>query len=980
MKDTELLRKMQKLIAEEDPKNPLTDQELSEQLGIARSNLTALRQENHIHNSRDRRRELLFHDVDEITRLHPDASARYLTAELNRLGYRITLNSVLGYLNERKPDAAPPLPYAPETPPAPTAAGKEDAFSKIVGCRGSLAHQIDQAKAAVLYPPHGLHTLIIGESGVGKSMLAEAMYNFLESVNKARGKRPFVEFNCADYAENPQLLAAQLFGYVSGAFTGAVGNRDGLIAAANGGIIFLDEIHRMPPDGQEMLFQLIDRGTYRSLGDKQLKQANVLIIGATTENIQVNLLNTFRRRIPMVISLPSLAERDIYEKYDLIALFFRIEAARIHRDIRVEKDVLRCLLSMTYAGNIGELRSKIQVACARAYLNYVLEKETSAAIRVTAKSLFAADAATEDFQKGAQAVSWMVAEDVLFSENGEDSPSVFHLKDPYEFSDEIYRSIESQYEKLQNYSISSQDVNTTLCELVEKKIARYLGYLKAQKQPALQHGSNVEKIVDPRITDMVKDMLLIAKTELGVNDEALLFLLSTHLNSAFQRIENGSYVRNPYLQEIQTQHPREFETACHMARCSVEHLGITLPNEEIAFIALYLAARESDIPEEDPSIGLIVVTHGNVAVEMVKVAEELMGAVGIVAVNIDLAEETHQSYKRLKQAVIDNDRGRGVIILTDMGSPENFGARITEETGIVTRTVTRVDTLMVLDAVRKVCLPVMDIDDVVLSLSQEKGSVITSGQRKNAFVVYCLTGDGCAAYLRDWLSGKLEAAGVRDAEIVQLGALYVDDIQKQLHRMQKHYRILGIAGTFKVGQTGIPQLLFSQLQNEQAVNSFLRQAEFRAENRDTFASPPAKLTHLFRAENILFHVPAKTKDDAIRLLSAAMERSGNVTAHFSESTLAREELGTTFIYTRAAIPHGSCADVLSSGIGVLLPEEPVDWGDGMKARVIFLLAFTEESTEIFSKVSHIVMDEKNIDEITSCASSKDVLTCLWNYI
>ena len=84
-----------------------------------------------------------------------------------------------------------------------------DPFSTMIGWDRSLRVKVEQAKAAVLYPPNGLHTLIIGLTGVGKSELAESMYKFALLVkNLKAGQFPFVVFNCADYAENPQLLLA----------------------------------------------------------------------------------------------------------------------------------------------------------------------------------------------------------------------------------------------------------------------------------------------------------------------------------------------------------------------------------------------------------------------------------------------------------------------------------------------------------------------------------------------------------------------------------------------------------------------------------------------------------------------------------------------------------------------------------------------------------------------------------------------------
>ncbi len=141
------------------------------------------------------------------------------------------------------------------------------AFENIIGFDGSLKPVIEQAKAAVMYPPNGLHTLLLGPTGVGKSELAQAMYNFKLEVNKDDCNSEFIIFNCADYADNPQLLISQLFGYVKGAYTGAHEDKEGLVEKANGGVLFLDEVHRLPPEGQELLFYLIDKGRFRRLGE-----------------------------------------------------------------------------------------------------------------------------------------------------------------------------------------------------------------------------------------------------------------------------------------------------------------------------------------------------------------------------------------------------------------------------------------------------------------------------------------------------------------------------------------------------------------------------------------------------------------------------------------------------------------------------------------------------------------------------------------
>ncbi|MCR1979684.1 sigma 54-interacting transcriptional regulator, partial [[Clostridium] innocuum] len=157
-----------------------------------------------------------------------------------------------------------------------------DSFSIMIGYDGSQSLQIKQAQSAILYPPKGLHTLITGESGTGKTLFAHTMYDYGRKIKGMSEKEyPFVEFNCADYYHNPQLLLSQLFGHIRGAFTGADQETEGLVEKANHGILFLDEIHRLPPEGQELLFYLMDTGQYRKMGEANtIRKADILIIGA----------------------------------------------------------------------------------------------------------------------------------------------------------------------------------------------------------------------------------------------------------------------------------------------------------------------------------------------------------------------------------------------------------------------------------------------------------------------------------------------------------------------------------------------------------------------------------------------------------------------------------------------------------------------------------------------------------------------------
>ncbi|MDN6128202.1 MAG: sigma 54-interacting transcriptional regulator, partial [Tetragenococcus halophilus] len=240
-------------------------------------------------------------EILQFVKKHADG----LTAKQIADSLQIDRSNVSRYLNElaknksiQKSRGRPVVYYPLTTNLAEVESIKMD-FERLVGADASLKVSIQQAKAAMLYPPSGLHTIIFGQTGTGKTMFAECMYQFAVQAKALAQDAPFISFNCADYAQNPQLLFGHIFGVKKGAYTGADANTKGLLAEADGGILFLDEIHRLPPEGQEMLFSFIDKGQYRPLGESsRAYEAFVQIIGATTESSDA-FLGTFNRRIPM---------------------------------------------------------------------------------------------------------------------------------------------------------------------------------------------------------------------------------------------------------------------------------------------------------------------------------------------------------------------------------------------------------------------------------------------------------------------------------------------------------------------------------------------------------------------------------------------------------------------------------------------------------------------------------------------------------
>lgn len=268
---------------------------------------------------------------------------------------------------------AAPVKAAPQFANSLNASAKSD-FDTLIGNTRSLHPHIELAKASILYPSHGLDTLLTGPTGVGKSHFANAMFDFAVKSGRISPAASLITYNCASYAENPQLVMSQLFGHSKGAFTGADSDKPGLVELADKSILFLDEIHRLHPEGQEKLFFLMDQGVFQRLGEtKKTRHAEVLLICATTESPKNAMLSTFLRRIPVKIKLPPLAERSVSERLQLVLFFFWKEAVKLKKEIIINRKIISTFVHYDCPNNIGQLSTDIRLTCANAYYKYLLQ-------------------------------------------------------------------------------------------------------------------------------------------------------------------------------------------------------------------------------------------------------------------------------------------------------------------------------------------------------------------------------------------------------------------------------------------------------------------------------------------------------------------------------------------------------------------------------------------------------------------------------
>ncbi len=203
--------------------------------------------------------------------------------------------------------------------------------------------------------------LIQGESGTGKELVARSIHR-----RSQRSSKPFVAINCAAMTET--LLESELFGHVKGAFTGAAGNKKGLIEAANAGTLFLDEIGDMPQVTQVKLLRVLQEGEVRPVGSNETLKVDVRVIAATNIDLARAMADgrfredLFYRLNVINVVLPALRERPT--DVPLLAQYFlRQYGRKLSKQIdRISDDALEALVSNRWPGNVRELENVIERA------------------------------------------------------------------------------------------------------------------------------------------------------------------------------------------------------------------------------------------------------------------------------------------------------------------------------------------------------------------------------------------------------------------------------------------------------------------------------------------------------------------------------------------------------------------------------------------------------------------------------------------
>lgn len=616
------------------------------------------------------------------------------------------------------------------------------AFLNLIGAQDSLSYVVEQCKAAIAYPEHGLPILLQGPTGTGKSLIAQLMFQYGQDTHILSQDSRFVTVNCSEYANNPEMLMTNLFGYKKGSYTGAEKDTPGLLALADGGILFMDEVHGLKPECQEKIFLFMDKGIYHMVGDNDVwYESAARVIFATTMQPSEVLLKTLLRRIPLIVKVPSLAERPLQEKRRLIQFLLHEEETHIQRNICLSDLVYRTLERHVFAGNVGGLKNCIRASVAKAFLRSQ-EKQDHVELHLYDLPGDLLESTGKDVTLYSYDDKTMICSRDMLVNTQKDG----HLYNLNSYMIHKYRTMNHAEQELVSYIES--------CCL---KLEQYVDYLFAGNT----YESPKLDMMNHLLTNIMNIVIHKYRLEKFSNNE--ISMIVHFMNDYMQNYASINQLRisnRRDVEQLQTLLHHEYGLECDIISDIWQLVSdaLNFVPEPFGYLDLFLFIRYFNREMQEADIPAVIIAHGYaIASGIAEVANQLLKQRVFDAIDMPIESDFDVIVKKLSEYLKGKESSKEVIVLVDMGSLEdihqNLGGIKCMDIGIINNVTMK----LALD-IGSMILEDMTITEILKEASernQYRYEIVKNRKKADAILTVCETGIGTAEKISNLIETSL---------------------------------------------------------------------------------------------------------------------------------------------------------------------------------------------------------------------------------
>lgn len=547
--------------------------------------------------------------------------------------------------------------------------GNGDVFEQLVGYDSSLKEAIASAKAAVLYPEGNPTILITAKHGSGVSHFAKTVFRFAQASGKLKTRAPWILWDCKTLFNDQDKFQEIFLGDHE---------KEGILKKASGGMLILENIDVVSERNLDWLLAFL-RGEKIQGQDEWpwQKDYHCITIFSTMKDTNEKMLNLLRGQMDFRISLPSLEERSIEERFLILQKFFKEEAKAMDRMIEVDTSILHALLLYEVTDDIKGLKNDIHTGCANSYVrSYNTEKKTIVLLM-------------SDFpnyvRKGIMYYRSYKNEIDEMIKNG--CKYTFYknqmLRDNKTAKKDIYQSIDARKRDLERHALTEEEINMAVSNQLESEFEEYFEQLCER----VDSIDTLNKMVSEKLISLTRKFLLKAAEQLSCEFSKEIFCgICLHVNSCLIKVSKKQRISNEEIARLLSKYPMHYELVKEFQVELGKEFNVKLNVDDLIFLLMFLLEAKKDV-NESKVVTLIAMHGSHAASSIAAVVNVLSDDSNVQAFDMDLDKNVRIVYEELKEKIIKIDQGKGILMIYDMGSIHTMAESIAQETKIAIRCV-----------------------------------------------------------------------------------------------------------------------------------------------------------------------------------------------------------------------------------------------------------------------------------------------------
>lgn len=547
--------------------------------------------------------------------------------------------------------------------------GNGDVFEQLVGYDFSLKEAIASAKAAVLYPEGNPTILITAKHGSGVSHFAKTVFRFAQASGKLKTRAPWILWDCKTLFNDQDKFQEIFLGDHE---------KEGILKKASGGMLILENIDVVSERNLDWLLAFL-RGEKIQGQDEWpwQKDYHCITIFSTMKDTNEMMLNLLRGQMDFRISLPSLEERSIEERFLILQKFFKEEAKAMDRMIEVDTSILHALLLYEVTDDIKGLKNDIHTGCANSYVrSYNTEKKTIVLLM-------------SDFpnyvRKGIMYYRSYKNEIDEMIKNG--CKYTFYknqmLRDNKTAKKDIYQSIDARKRDLERHALTEEEINMAVSNQLESEFEEYFEQLCER----VDSIDTLNKMVSEKLISLTRKFLLKAAEQLSCKFSKEIFCgICLHVNSCLIKVSKKQRISNEEIARLLSKYPMHYELVKEFQVELGKEFNVKLNVDDLIFLLMFLLEAKKDV-NESKVVTLIAMHGSHAASSIAAVVNVLSDDSNVQAFDMDLDKNVRIVYEELKEKIIKIDQGKGILLIYDMGSIHTMAESIAQETKIAIRCV-----------------------------------------------------------------------------------------------------------------------------------------------------------------------------------------------------------------------------------------------------------------------------------------------------